>query len=65
MSSRHIMETIVARATDVIATAGATSSVWSPWLIETNASLLVPIATILGIVWLLVQIAHKIKHWNK
>lgn len=47
------------RATDAIAVAGATSPIWLPALSDVSqvAALLLPI---LGVVWLIVQIAMKL-----
>ena len=47
------------RTTTAIATASATNPIWLPWLEELSrgASLLL---TLLGIVWLIVQIYYKL-----
>lgn len=49
---------VVERTTDAVALAGATSYFWTSSI---NDNILVPVLTILGIVWLLVQIYYKIR----
>lgn len=48
------------RITDVVAVAGASSWWWSSWMPWINETILVPLATLSGIIWLLVQIYYKI-----
>ena len=48
------------RFTDIVAAGMASSLVWAPWLTQIHQSVLLPAATILGIIWLLVQLYYKI-----
>jgi len=50
-------------ATDAVAAAAVTSPMWLEWLREASliAGLMVPI---LGAVWLLVQIWHRVSTWQ-
>ena len=48
------------RATDWAAAGAATSWLWLPTFHETLQIAL----AILGVIWLTVQIIHKLRHWN-
>lgn len=56
-------EAIMDRTTDVVAVGALVSPAWLPWLQGATevAGYLIPI---LGAVWLVTQIIHKIIHWN-
>ncbi|WP_439273524.1 hypothetical protein [Pseudochrobactrum sp. HB0163] len=53
-------EQVAERATTAIAAGAAMNPVWLPHL-EQALSLTL---SVLGVIWLLVQIAHKLKHWK-
>lgn len=50
------------RFTDTVAVAGVTSWLWTEQL---NNSILVPAATFLGIIWLILQIYFKVEERNR
>ncbi|MCF7645048.1 hypothetical protein KQ944_07795 [Bacillus subtilis] len=51
---------VVERATTAIATGAIASPLWLPHL---ERALSIGVSA-LGFIWLLVQIAHKLKHWK-